>query len=486
MANNDPSNNQSNFSEWVKNLWAPIAGMVGAITLVVKFIQLWQGDQSTVTLVTAIIGAALILLGLLWLALSRKAFEVPDFLSPDKIKIKIKSDWQYTSKIRLLSFAGIIVYLIVGGYGAYKLNQRRHELEAKTVILVATFDGPEDTYGVTNELLEQLDAAVADYEDIQVVRLGETITVEQGREYARGVGHRYLADIVIWGWYRPAENPNITIHVESLHPENYTVRDFSLIEKSEVFRIDTSKDSLESFVIQKNIGTDLGSTITFLFGFSLYKADDYQAALVIFEQTNNLRETNLISRPIILLLIGNSKLALGHYEQAISAYDEAINLDPNYEKLYYNRGLAYTHLINYEKAITDYDEAVRINPRYLLAYYGRAFAHYYLSQYELAIQDLNLTISIEPDYLDSYIFRGAIYLRLEEYEKAIDDLTKAIGMDPLRADAYLTRGTAYKRLGETQKASEDFLKVLELSTNPEWIQSAKDNLEDLGQSFPNE
>ena len=63
-----------------------------------QFIQLWKGDQATVTYVTAGIGAVLVLFGLIWVAFSRKSYEVPDFVEPGKVKSK--SEWRYSKIFR--------------------------------------------------------------------------------------------------------------------------------------------------------------------------------------------------------------------------------------------------------------------------------------------------------------------------------------------------------------------------------------------------
>jgi hypothetical protein len=87
------------------------------------------------------------------------------------------------------------------------------------VVLIAAFEGPEEVYGLRNEIIENLNADFSDDEKIEIVIIDNVITLTQGSDYARKLGERRLADVVIWGWYRPTENPNITIHIENLSPE---------------------------------------------------------------------------------------------------------------------------------------------------------------------------------------------------------------------------------------------------------------------------
>ena len=58
-------------------------------------------------------------------------------------------------------------------------------------------------------------------------------------------------------------------------------------------------------------------------------------------------------------------------EKAIADYNEAIRISPQYDKAYYNRGVAWGRKGEYEKAILDYSEAIRLSPQLPNAYAGR-------------------------------------------------------------------------------------------------------------------
>ena len=63
------------------------------------------------------------------------------------------------------------------------------------------------------------------------------------------------------------------------------------------------------------------------------------------------------------------------YDKAISDYNEAIRLDPNYARAYNNRGIVYGDKKEYDKAISDFNEAITLNPNYAKAYYNRGVAY---------------------------------------------------------------------------------------------------------------
>ena len=68
----------------------------------------------------------------------------------------------------------------------------------------------------------------------------------------------------------------------------------------------------------------------------------------------------------------NKGLALydmGKYEEAIKAYDKAIEINPEEAGAWYNKGLALYDMGKYEEAIKAYDKAIEINPEEAGAWY---------------------------------------------------------------------------------------------------------------------
>ncbi len=61
----------------------------------------------------------------------------------------------------------------------------------------------------------------------------------------------------------------------------------------------------------------------------------------------------------------------GQYDQAISDFNKALEINPRYATAYYNRGVAYARKGQYDQAISDFTKALEINPRYATAYYNR-------------------------------------------------------------------------------------------------------------------
>jgi protein O-GlcNAc transferase len=80
--------------------------------------------------------------------------------------------------------------------------------------------------------------------------------------------------------------------------------------------------------------------------------------------------TTLMPTPTVAM---HSK-SLKRYEEALTSYDRAIAIKPDYAEAYYNRGNALQELKRLEEALASYDRAIEIKPDYAEAYSNRGNA----------------------------------------------------------------------------------------------------------------
>ena len=177
---------------------------------------------------------------------------------------------------------------------------------------------------------------------------------------------------------------------------------------------------------------------------------------------------------IIYLIRGQVNLESRQYDQAISEFTKAIEIDPRDALAYSSRGLAYDLKGQYDQAISDYSKALEINPRDASTYISRGGAYTAKGQFDQAILDYNKAIEIDPRNADAYSSRGDAYEKKGQYDQAISDYNKAIEIDPKDADAYnklawLLATVKTSSLRNGKKAVELALKACELSN---WKTSA--------------
>ena len=150
------------------------------------------------------------------------------------------------------------------------------------------------------------------------------------------------------------------------------------------------------------------------------------------------------------------------YEEAIEHYTEAIELKPDLDDAYNNRGNAYYEKEELDKAIRDYNTAIKLNPDDASTYNNRGSAYDEKGELDKAIRDYTEAIKRKPDYADPYNNRGVTYNKKGELDKAIRDYTEAIKRKPDYAEAYKNRGTAYALKGEFDNAIRDYNTAIKL------------------------
>ncbi|MGQ0677150.1 MAG: tetratricopeptide repeat protein [Rhodospirillales bacterium] len=121
-----------------------------------------------------------------------------------------------------------------------------------------------------------------------------------------------------------------------------------------------------------------------------------------------------------------------------------------------NRGVALWRLDRFQEALTNYDGAIDLDPRHDSAYVNRGNSYAFLKKDDLAIADYTRAIEINPSDDFAYMNRGTSYFAKGDYKQAILNYDHAIMLKPNNALLRVQRGHAWRRIGEDAKADADF------------------------------
>ena len=125
----------------------------------------------------------------------------------------------------------------------------------------------------------------------------------------------------------------------------------------------------------------------------------------------------------------------GKAEKALSAYDVAIRLQPDYAEVYNNRGNIKNRLGCSDDALTDYDTAIRLNPHFAEAYYNRAVHKVLCEEFDAAIVDFTEAIRLNSDSAEAYAYRGIAQTELGNMDEARSDLQIALALTEQQGNA---------------------------------------------------
>mgnify|MGYP001239927067 FL=1 len=113
-----------------------------------------------------------------------------------------------------------------------------------------------------------------------------------------------------------------------------------------------------------------------------------------------------------------------NYEDAITLYTKAININPGFAEAYFQRGCAKHYSDNYEGAIEDFNTSISLQPKNELFYKQRASSKTMIKDYNGAILDCDHAISLKKDYDKAYALRGILKIEMGEKD-GCNDLEKA-------------------------------------------------------------
>ena len=153
------------------------------------------------------------------------------------------------------------------------------------------------------------------------------------------------------------------------------------------------------------------------------------------------------------------------WKDEITLWSDALGKSPHKARPINDLGFAYCQLGNYALAISDYNKAIAIDPNFADAYVGRGLSYANQGKFAQAISDYNKAIALEPTFAEAYNNRGIFYLHQGDSAKAISDLSKAIHEDSLDVKAYYNRGCSYAKQGNFVQALSDYSRAIEIDSS---------------------
>jgi tetratricopeptide (TPR) repeat protein len=194
---------------------------------------------------------------------------------------------------------------------------------------------------------------------------------------------------------------------------------------------------------------------------------------------------------------GIEQLQKHAYSDAIAAFNRALQIQPDYAEVHYERAIARLNLGDIQGAIEDSQEAAklffdgddlagykkalaRINEinqsavsplpppkpqtHNLEECYQQGLDYNNQESYQEAIASFEGALKLAPNHAGAYCYRGFAYFCLGNYQQASEDCDRALKIDSNYADAYICRGLTRFGMGNNLQATQDINKVIQLDS----------------------
>lgn len=119
---------------------------------------------------------------------------------------------------------------------------------------------------------------------------------------------------------------------------------------------------------------------------------------------------------------GMMAFANENFGNCIDTLTEVIQEDSSHKLALVARGAAHMRSGNPDTAMTDFDRALDLDPEYARGYHLRGLAREVQGDDEGALADFSRAIELEPEYGAAYNSRANLYAKMGRSEEAAEDM----------------------------------------------------------------
>ena len=167
--------------------------------------------------------------------------------------------------------------------------------------------------------------------------------------------------------------------------------------------------------------------------------------------------------PFIANLLGIVNAALGRLEQAVTAFENALRVDPRFAEAHFNLGGVLDSLGMTREAVASYTRAIRIKPDFAKAYNNLGADLQDLGMPEAAAASYAKAIHFRPDFAEAHNNLGAVLDLLKRPEDAVASCRNALRLVPAYAEAHNNLGNALLHLGKPEDALASYTEALRMA-----------------------
>lgn len=155
-------------------------------------------------------------------------------------------------------------------------------------------------------------------------------------------------------------------------------------------------------------------------------------------------------KPEFLASLGATLSRQGRHDEALKAFDKAVQLEPDNAERWKQLGDALMDLKRFDHALLSFQHALKLDPRNANAAYKSGLLLHDAGRHEEAVACLNICDELLPNRAPALQARARALLALRKFELALSDNLRVNTLAPDNADTLNNIGACLKSLGREE------------------------------------
>ena len=178
--------------------------------------------------------------------------------------------------------------------------------------------------------------------------------------------------------------------------------------------------------------------------------------------------------------LGLALLYKKDYQPAVSAFSEALRLDPEFVEARNNRGVAWMEMGKLYEGEADFQSVISgsVSREKMNAHFNLGLLEMKREEWEEAEKEFTVVLAEDPKYIRACRERGIVRVRREEFADALDDLLRYLRIEPKDPTANYNAALALLTTGRRDVARKYMQRVVAAAPESEEAKKAKRFLDD--------
>ncbi len=161
-------------------------------------------------------------------------------------------------------------------------------------------------------------------------------------------------------------------------------------------------------------------------------------------------------------LFGAANNGLGRLDLAVSGFQKACALNPNFPDAYNNLGVTLNAQGKYDEALANFNRAIELKPDYAEAYYNQGISHLRKGGLDDAVTSFARAVEVKPTYAEAHNELAATLQAQCKLDEAVASFMRALEIKPDYAQAHYNLGTTLHDQGKLAAALASYERAIEI------------------------